>query len=184
MRQIAVIDAQNDFISGALAPVCGEEIADKIVLFLSQLAVSDRVFYTQDWHNFGHCSFLQNGGEWQTHCLANSKGAEIYEGFFGVIHSPNLDNSFKKAMQNDKEEYSCFDALNEAGVKFNQALDRDVDVEIVGFVSEYCVLNSALALINAGFRVLVHENLCAYISKDGHKDAMRQLRDAGARIIS
>lgn len=182
MRQVVVIDAQNDFISGSLAPICAEDVADKIVLFLSGLTPDDKVFYTQDWHDDGHCSFLKNGGEWQTHCLAGSHGASIYGGFSGVMHSPNLNNSFKKARHNDKEEYSCFYASNEAGVKFHQALDRDTDVELVGFVSEYCVLNSALALIEVGFRVVVYENLCAYISRDGHKDALKQLRDVGARL--
>lgn len=182
MRQVVVIDAQNDFILGSLAPIYAKEVADKIVLFLSGLSANDMVFYTQDWHDKGHCSFLQNGGEWQTHCLANSDGASIYGGFSSVIHSPNLNNSFKKAKENDKEEYSCFYASNDAGFRIHQVLNKSVDVEIVGFVSEYCVLNSALALIDAGFSVIVYENLCAYISMDGHKCALGQLRDAGARL--
>lgn len=87
MKAIIVVDVQYDFMpGGALAVTEGDKLAD-----------------TQDWHPENHCSFKQNGGIWPTHCVQNSKGAQIDR----RLMRPN-DTIVRKGIHQDVDSYSGF----------------------------------------------------------------------------
>lgn len=57
------------------------------------------VVYTADWHSKTNGSFKENGGIWPAHCVENTEGAALYEGFYQLKRSdvrPNKSNVFKK----------------------------------------------------------------------------------------
>lgn len=191
MASIIVVDTQNDFISGSLAAFDGKNVARKIYDFLYSLEKNYKesilnlkskpdVFYSLDWHDKTHESFKQNGGIWQTHCIAGSAGAALFEPFFSLDeYMPSFKNMFYKAKFN--EQYSAFEAKNE----LNQSLKECVKGEliVVGFVLEYCVLNTALEFKKAGFNVSVISELCAITDKNSAKDSLKRLKDAGVRLL-
>lgn len=39
------------------------------------------VVTTQDWHPSNHVSFVEFGGSWPSHCVANTHGASFPKGF-------------------------------------------------------------------------------------------------------
>lgn len=192
MQNIVVIDAQNDFISGALACIEGTKKAEQIVEFIASLEKGARVFYTQDWHGHGHCSFANNGGTWVMHCVAGTMGAALFSGFSKLPHhTPTPKNTYKKASQDDKEEYSCCFGVNSEGTALFQAIEnahngiglQKPTINLVGFATEFCVLQSALGFERMGFEVNVLSNLCGFISKEGHEKALKKMLVAGINII-
>lgn len=197
MKNVVVIDAQNDFITGALACIDGKNVAQRIAKFISGLDESHNIFYTQDWHGIGHCSFVSNGGIWVTHCVAGTLGAAIFSDFrYLGKNSPNELNTYKKAQQDYREEYSCNYAINSAGIPLycslqdqylNTSTNTNTDkysVILVGFATEFCVFESAVDFKKNGFDVTVVENLCGYVSKEGHIKAIEKMRQAGIHIIN
>lgn len=191
MKNIIVVDAQNDFINGALACVDGLRVVKKIVEFVAN-AKDARVFYTKDWHPKEHCSFAKyhSDGQWPEHCVASSDGAKLYEGFYklGGAKAANSQNCFKKGCELDKDEYSCFYAKNDKGEILHsiiKALSQQASpsVLICGFATDYCVRASALDFAKAGFDVSVAKNLCAKVSDVGAKAALLELEAAGVRVL-
>jgi nicotinamidase/pyrazinamidase len=176
-RALIIVDFQNDFTpDGALAVPDGDAIAERV----NQLARSgdfDLVVATRDWHPPDHGSFAAQGGPWPQHCVQGTSGAELH---------PSLDRApvdvvVDKGQDPGTEGYSAFEAT-----KLDDLLrERDVDhVTVVGLATDYCVKNTALDALRAGFGVTVDSTAVRGVDVEaGDSDrALEQLRAAGASI--
>jgi nicotinamidase/pyrazinamidase len=122
----------------------GDEIAARI----NELTASgdyDLVVATRDWHPADHSSF---GAPWPVHCVAGTLGAQLH---------PDLDQSridviVDKGQAVDTDGYSGF-----AGTDLEEILrERGItQVTVVGLATDYCVKNTALDALRAGFQVTV-----------------------------
>ncbi|WP_069637136.1 isochorismatase family protein [Campylobacter pinnipediorum] len=176
---LLVVDMQNDFISGTLACPNALEILKKVVDFIKNF--DGNVYYSLDWHESDHCSFIQNGGIWPIHCVAESFGASLDNEFYTKLpaqKSPNADNMFFKGML--KEQYSAFKATNKDSVFLSDIINNNV--LIVGIALEYCVLQTAIDFKKAGFDVKVDLNLCACVNKSKVDDVIFKFKNEGIKF--
>ena len=176
-RALVIVDFQNDFTpGGALGVAGGDEIAGQ----LNELAASgnyDVVVATRDWHPPDHGSFAAAGGPWPEHCVQGTPGAELHPGLDRAL----VDVVVDKGQDPATEGYSGFEATNLAEL----LRERNVDhVTVVGLATDYCVKNTALDALRAGFGVTVDSTAVRAVEVapgDGAR-ALEEVRAAGGSV--
>jgi nicotinamidase/pyrazinamidase len=178
-RTLIIVDFQNDFTpGGALAVRDGDAIAGRV----DELARSgdfDLVVATRDWHPPDHGSFAAQGGPWPVHCVQGTDGAELHPGLDRAL----VDVVVDKGQDPGTEGYSGFE-----GTRLDELLrERGIDdVTVVGLATDYCVKNTALDALRAGFPVTVDATAARPVDVqpgDGER-ALDEIRAAGGRVLS
>jgi nicotinamidase/pyrazinamidase len=177
-RALVIVDFQNDFTppDGALAVPDGDAIAERV----NELAHSgdfDLVVATRDWHPPDHGSFAERGGPWPVHCVADTPGAQLHPALDAAV----VDVIVDKGQDAGTEGYSGFERT---GLE-EMLRERDIDqLTVVGLATDYCVKNTALDALRAGFEVTVDRN--AVRGVDVHQGdserALDELREAGVAL--
>jgi nicotinamidase/pyrazinamidase len=177
-RALVIVDFQNDFTPphGALAVPDGDAIADRV----NELARSgefDLVVATRDWHPPDHGSFAERGGPWPVHCVADTPGAQLHPG----LDASRVDVIVDKGQAPDTQGYSGFE-----GTRLEELLrERGIDqVTVVGLATDYCVKNTALDALRAGFQVTVDTDAVrgVEVQPGDSERALDELRKAGATV--
>ena len=171
-----IVDAQVDFISGSLA--CkGSEAALANLVKLVESTPEMKVVYTADWHSPTNESFEKNGGIWPVHCVENTEGAGLYQGFYSLSREdarPNDKNTYKKGRRDDVEEYSACLGTNAAGDVLKEYVTDDILV--AGFASEYCVRETLLGLREEGLNAALYLPGVAYVDEKDHEKNLADLK--------
>jgi nicotinamidase/pyrazinamidase len=176
-RALIIVDFQNDFTpGGALAVPEGDTIAAK----LNALATSgdyDLVVATRDWHPADHGSFAAQGGPWPVHCVAGTPGAELH---------PDLDRSridviVDKGQDVDTDGYSGFEGTGLEEILRERGITQ---VTVAGLATDYCVKNTALDALRAGFAVTVDGTAARGVEVEpgDSERALAEVRAAGGVI--
>jgi nicotinamidase/pyrazinamidase len=176
-RALVIVDFQNDFTpGGALAVPRGDEIADRI----NALAASgdfELVVATRDWHPADHNSFAEQGGPWPVHCVAGTQGAQLHPD----LDRTNIDVTVDKGQAVDTDGYSGFESTD-----LEKLLrERDItQVTVVGLATDYCVKNTALDALRAGFQVTVDSSAArgVEVQPGDSEAALAEVRAAGGVI--
>lgn len=156
-KTLIIVDPQYDFIEGGSLPVTGGTSAlNNIVKFIDSHKEIERIIITKDWHEYDHCSFKEFGGQFPEHCVAGTKGANIYKSILDIIGKNKIYTEFiHKGMT--KENFSGFlDVANtyrdyiEVNTTDNFTVFFSVYEEIIicGLAGDICVLNTLKALDN------------------------------------
>ncbi len=189
-RALMVVDVQNDFCEGgSLAVPGGAEVAFRInglVHSWHEAEPADRgyavVVATRDHHidPGDHFSdepdFLDS---WPRHCVVGTDGAAFH---------PNLDPQPFDAVFLKGEHaaaYSGFEGRDPDGIglaAWLQAHDID-EVDICGIATDYCVLQSGLDALKAGFTTRVLTNFIAGVAPETSRAALEELRAAGVELL-
>lgn len=176
MKTLIIVDAQVDFISGSLA--CkGSDEALKHLVELIESNPDMAVVYTADWHSPTNGSFEKNGGIWPVHCVENTEGAGLYQGFYTLSREddrPNDKNTFKKGRRDDVEEYSGCLGTNVASDVLKDYVTGDILV--AGFASEYCVRETLLGLREEGLNAALYLPGVAYVAEKDHEKNLVDLK--------
>lgn len=173
-RALVIVDFQNDFTpGGALAVPNGDEIAERI----NELSASgdyELVVATRDWHPADHTSFGEQGGPWPVHCVAGTQGAQLHP----ALNQLPIDVIVDKGQAVDTDGYSGFE-----GTDLEQILrERGItQVTVVGLATDYCVKNTALDALRAGFQVTVDSTAVRGVDvQEGDSErALAEVRAAG-----
>jgi nicotinamidase/pyrazinamidase len=177
-RALLVIDYQNDFAApdGALSVAGGDAIAGRINE-LMRSGDYELVVATRDWHPPDHGSFTEQGGVWPVHCVQDTPGAQLH---------PDLDEAavdviVDKGQDPGTDGYSGFDGTRLDGLLRERGIDQ---VTVVGLATDYCVKNTALEALQAGFAVTVDTTAVRGVDVEpGDSDrALAELRAAGAAM--
>jgi len=175
---LLVVDVQRDFCpGGALAVKSGDEVIPGLNLVIE--AFERRrlpIFFTRDWHPVDHLSFRGRGGIWPPHCVQGTLGAELHPN----LRIPATATIISKGTSRDAEAYSGFQ-----GTDLEERL-RGLGVDEIflgGLATDYCVRESTLDALKAGFSVTVIEDCIRPVNaKPGDGDrALADMRRAGAR---
>lgn len=175
-----IVDVQRDFCKGgALAVSEGDSVIEpinKIVRFFEEKSAP--VFLTRDWHPARHSSFSEQGGLWPSHCVANTEGADWHEQLVVPQHAITIS----KGTSTHVDAYSGF-----SGTDLEERL-RSLKVEsviVAGLATDYCVKNTVLDAIKAGFdTVLVLDAVKAVnVAPGDDSKAIEDMRNAGARTV-
>jgi nicotinamidase/pyrazinamidase len=176
---LIVVDVQNDFLPGgalgvndgdAVVPVLNEWIR----IFTSKTLP---IFATRDWHPAGHCSFVENGGQWPKHCIAYSPGARFAED----LELPDDAPIVHKATDIDQEAYSGFEGTALAEQLRAQGVKR---IFVGGLATDYCVLNTVIDALANGFDVVVLTQAIRAVDVnpgDGDR-AIESMLERGAKV--
>lgn len=191
---LVVVDMLYDFIDGSLACQNAENAVKAACRFIesrtgkgsgdeSEILDTFPVLFVRDRHPSDHSSFKENGGIWPAHCVTGTRGGEIHADLCGYA---NEELIFDKGCDKEVEQYSGFDGRNSAGqslVEILGLLDAE-DVYVCGIATEYCVRNTCEDLVKAGFRVHLLQDCLAYVDRQGHEDAMKEMASEGISICS
>ncbi len=147
---LIVVDVQNDFLpGGALAVNEGDAVVPVINECIRHFTAKELpIFATGDWHPADHCSFVENGGQWPKHCVADSPGAQFAEN----LELPNDVSIVHKGTDIDKEAYSGFQGTDLAEQLHAHGVKR---VFVGGLATDYCVLNTVNDALAIGFDVVL-----------------------------
>lgn len=178
---LLVVDMLYDFIDGSLACQQAPEAVAATADYIGQKHKGP-ILWIMDHHPANHSSFAEYGGPWPPHCVQGTHGAEIYEALRPFV---NEDLCFYKGEDPATEQYSGFEAKNEAGQSLAEVLSLlEIDrVVICGIATEFCVRNTAEDLMKAGFKVTVLKDCLAYVDAEGHQTALEAMAAAGIHLI-
>jgi nicotinamidase/pyrazinamidase len=176
---LIVVDVQKDFLpGGSLAVPRGDEVIPPLNACIERFHRERLpVYATSDWHPPDHGSFREQDGPWPPHCIAGTAGADFAEG----LALPSDTRIISKGLAPDEPGYSAF-----AGTGLLERL-RMEGVErlyLGGLATEYCVLNTALDALKAGFGLWVLEDAVRAVDASDGERALATMQQAGARLIT
>lgn len=181
---LLVVDVQNDFCPGGSLPVAdGDQVVGAMNRYIEAfLAVGRPIFASRDWHPAQTTHFKELGGVWPVHCVQGTPGAE----FHPELRLPTEAVVVSKGMGADEDNYSAFEARDEAGRPLPELLaDRGVRrLYVGGLATDYCVKHSALDALRTGLQVtLLVDAMRGVDVKPGDSErATDEMRAAGARL--
>ncbi|QOY92389.1 isochorismatase family protein [Massilia sp. UMI-21] len=147
---LLIVDMQNDFLpGGSLAVPRGDLVVAPVNALVDLYHGRGLPIYaSRDWHPEDHCSFSGQGGPWPPHCVAHSPGAA----FSAALRLPDEAIVISKAGSATEDAYSAFGGT---GLARAMLADGIVRLAVCGLATDYCVLNTVLDGIEAGFEVLL-----------------------------
>lgn len=174
---LLIVDLQDDFLPGGrLGVPQGDQVIPPInALIALYRAQRLPIYASRDWHPPEHCSFIAQGGPWPPHCVADSAGAR----FARDLDLPGDAIIVSKADTAEIDAYSAFSATGLAGEMGTRGIRR---VAVCGLATDYCVLNTVLDGVKAGFEILLLPEAIRAVDVapgDGDHAVARMLR-AGA----
>jgi nicotinamidase/pyrazinamidase len=180
-KAVIVTDVQNDFCEGGSLAVAGgtdvaRAISDRLALGDFDLAVATRDHHVDPGAHFSATPDFVDS--WPPHCVAGTFGAELH---------PDLDRQHITAVF-DKGEYAAaysgFEGTADGSGLADWLRARGVDeVEVVGLAADYCVRATVLDAVRQRFATTVRLDLTAGIHPETVRAALREFRDAGARLV-
>ncbi len=136
MKLLIVVDYQNDFVDGSLgfpgAELLDEKIAEKIELYHEN---GDKVIFTMDTHSKDYLGTQEGKNLPVEHCIKGTDGHKLY-GKTALAFREG-DMIFEKP---------TFPSLELANYLKDKPFDN---VEIVGLVSNICVISNAIMVKSA-----------------------------------
>ena len=178
-RALIVVDVQNDFCpGGALAVARGDEVVAPLNRLIEEfLARGEPVYKSRDWHPAATKHFAAYGGTWPVHCVQGTAGAEFHQ---DLLDDPRV-RVVSKGL-GDEDSYSAFD-----GTTLAEDLRREGvgEVWVGGLATDYCVKNTVLDALRAGFRVRALRDAMRAVELqpgDGER-AIAEMRAAGAEVV-
>ncbi len=178
---LIVVDVQRDFCpGGSLAVPEGDTVVPVLNRYMDKFGLKYLpVFATRDWHPENHISFKAYGGIWPVHCVKETDGAK----FHPELKLPGSAGIVSKATTPGKEAYSGFQ-----GTRLKSMLQRLKvrRVFVGGLATDYCVKNTVLDALKAGFTVLFLRDASRGVNVHPQDSelAVEQMLEAGALGIT
>lgn len=179
-RALIVVDVQNDFCpGGSLAVPAGDEVVAPLNQQIEEfLARGDTVVKSRDWHPPVTRHFAAHGGTWPVHCVQNTAGAAFHP---GLQDDPRILIVSKGL--GDEDNYSAFDGTTLAATLRERGVE---EIWVGGLATDYCVKNTVLDGLRAGFRVKLLADAARPVELqpgDGAR-AIAEMRSAGAEVVN
>ncbi len=121
---------------------------------------------------------------WPSHAIVGTKGFEFIPGLDPKAYAFQV----YKGIEPDKHPYgACYhdlkDTLSTGVIEFLQS--RGIKAVICGgLATDYCVKNTVLQLVRAGFTVILNLAACRGIAPDTVTAALDEMRGAGVIIVN
>lgn len=149
-KSLIIVDPQVDFVTGTMAVKGAQEAMQRLCNAFEQKRLCDEycnIFITFDHHPLHHCSFVEEGGMFPVHCIADTVGAamcaEIEKALTLVDVTKTSIRHFYKGVRRTREEFSVFQN-EKKGRKFGGMLKfKNYDeIHVAGLCGDYCVMET------------------------------------------
>lgn len=175
MKAFLIVDLQNDFLPGGALPA---EEGDRIIPVINLLQdYFELIIASRDCHP-QHTAHFQ---KWPVHCVNGTYGAD----YPASLRQDKITLELQKGTGSVDDGYSAFEATNiQLGKYLTQ---KNIDqIIIAGLTTEYCVKNTVLDALQAGFKTFVIKDAVAAVNAfPGEEEkAWKEMEEAGALIIS
>lgn len=162
---LIIIDAQNDFITGALGSVEADNTVPKIVDLIKSKEW-DYIFLTADTHNINAYSLTSEGKHLPVmHCEYNTPGW-------------NIDSRIINAINETKIKYEILEKSKFGDITLPYRIAGFIDSEeynavLCGFCTDICVVSNALILkATTENEIYLKEKCCAGTTIENHNAAV------------
>lgn len=174
---LIIIDAQIDFVNGALGTPEAEHVVKNICDKIESESW-DEVYATQDTHEDNYLSTLEGRKLPIKHCIRGSAGWSLH---------PAISETLK-TIKYQVIQKGTFGTSKLARAIASQQTNRDENdfkIEIVGFCTDICVISNALILREAfpNIQIAVDVACCAGTTLDAHKAAIEIMKSCHIDII-
>ena len=183
---LLIVDVQNDFCpGGALAVADGDRVVRPLNRCADWFARRGApVYASRDWHPAVTKHFKAYGGPWPPHCVTGSNGARFHPN----LRLPSSTIVVTKGEEADRDGYSAFDGRTADQVSLLEDLRRrEVDrLYVGGLATDYCVRQSVLDALKAGFHVGVLTDAIrgVEVHPGDAQQALEEMAQAGARLMT
>lgn len=142
---LIIVDPQNDFINGSLpVPEAGGAMNNLADYILSHGPEYSTIIITGDRHPANHCSFASEGGQWPSHCVDRTPGAEVWPHLKRALDRySDITVYVYKGGDRATEEYSILRNKEAASI-----IDRIIkngsvgELDICGLAGDICVADT------------------------------------------
>lgn len=171
MKLLVVVDYQNDFITGALANPAAKPLEKGIADLCAEFLQSGKVLFTLDTHESNYLSTREGRFLPAEHCIKNTEGWQLAKSLL-----PFKDHKNAKAIE--KPTFGCDHIAQKA---LELCGTEPSEIHICGVVTDICVISNAILLHSAflNAKCVLHESLCAAVTKEGHDRAVTLLKGLG-----
>lgn len=166
---LIVVDAQNDFIDGSLmnkdAQAKVNNITERVINFDGEY-----IFVTMDTHDGDYLKSKEGEKLDVPHCIKGTEGWLVNKDIISALYERELDESCIVRYV----EKPTFGSLELCYLI--SAIPGDLEIEIVGFCTDICVVSNAMLVKAAVYNradINVIEDCCAGTTPENHKAALR-----------
>lgn len=192
MKILIIVDPQYDFLdeNGSLY-VKNDHLTESISDYAIYHKDFDRVFITMDSHPINHCSFIQFGGQFPTHCVEGSLGASYDNNILSIIdHYRDKYTIISKGGWAHQEEFGAFGSTHTISL-FKLLLlsnKEENSIEICGVAGDYCVKETISNLLNNFKGIISNEDIYVLedlvVSIDDGTTLREFIREKGIQVIN
>ena len=182
-RLLIVVDYQNDFVDGALgfegAELLDERIARKIDEYRE---AGDHVAFTLDTHHKDYLETIEGANLPIPHCIEGSEGHALYGQVAERLH--DSDDVFLKPTFGST---ALFERLQKRqGVAAGIGTEPYESIELVGLVSNMCVLSNAVIARTAcpNVPIIVDASCTAAPDPDMNEKALDIMEGLQIKVIN
>ena len=191
-KALVVVDLLYDFIDGSLACQNADSAIANTLRFIDahtkgqggedhEILDTFPILFIRDHHPADHSSFKEQGGIWPSHCVTGTRGGEIHEDLQPYACE---ELTFDKGCEKSEEQYSGFNATNEAEQSLGEILELldTTDVYVCGIATEFCVRNTCEDLAKDGFKLNLLKYCICYVNQLVHEKALEEMAAKGIKF--
>lgn len=171
MKILLVVDVQKDFIDGTLGSNDAQKVLPEIQKYINRCRqLGYKIIFTQDSHEPRDKRNTRTLEEIliPEHCIDTNEGSAIMVPI-AAAEDIIVKNDFMMDITDAKEIRDIIEEQNTT---------EKIEIEIIGFCTDICVISNALLLrkLCPCTPITIIESLCAGTSKEAHKAALTVAR--------
>lgn len=190
---LIVVDAQNDFIDGALGTKEAQECVPKICEKIKNFRDDGIVILTKDTHNSNYLLTNEGVALPVKHCIMGTHGWGINDSVMKAYverilkvnsNGANIDHFdiINKPTFGSERLYKIIDD----DLELKGAVWENLHIEIVGFCTDICVITNALILKTHFYNnaeIIVDSSCCAGVTPEKHNAALEVMKSCQIKVI-
>jgi len=177
MKVLVVVDAQEDFIDGALGSKEAKQVVPNIICKVESYTDDDLIVATLDTHTEDYLETQEGKFLPVKHCIADKDGWYLHDSISLPVCCSNNVATVQK---------NTFGSKDLPYVINNQTIGKEIEsIELVGYVLDICVISNAL-LLKAYYpevQIYVDTNCCSATSKEAFDAAVTILKSCQINVV-
>lgn len=182
-KVLVVIDAQVDFITGALRNEEAIKAVPNIVNKIKNFD-GDYILVTLDTHDENYLESKEGKKLPVKHCVKGTEGWKLQEDIKGALIDFDAKEG-KNVMYFHKPTF-CSTEMSEF-LEFDEAFEGNLEIEYVGFCTDICVVSNVLmekALLYDRAEITVDASCCAGVTPESHNAALTTMKMCQINVIN